>query len=360
MRSYSTHGYYSCHNIVSSLGNRTRYAKIVLAIAAVLALLLVTGLLLSLIKHTNIRNLAVTDKRLYHNGQTLTVLMGEVFDLKNYNRYEVSVVSPPIIRFHFNATVCQAQCSPGKQDVINPIDLDYSGMLNISSDLPREYLQFSNEPSEYTPSLYMLKESKTVFKFEKLNVTAIDLNIFNNTELCELFFFSPHLVPTEKYELQTLSVVNNFTVTYTTESDAYICIVATLLEEGVYHYSVKGLVSQYHSVSYLIGRDMCKQNYSLIRNSDGNSAELQQSISRPSDSLVSLQAQRMCILVTVEGYCKRTNCGFNVTGSIFGTKSNPSVITTSVAAVFVFILLSLFLVCLCVLHYPWLSWMIVV
>ena len=124
MRSYSTHGYYSCHNIVSSLGNRTRYAKIVLAIAAVLALLLVAGLLLSLIKHTNIKDIAVTDKRFYHNGQTLTALMGEVFDLKNYNRYEVSVVSPPIIRFHFNATVCQAQCSRGKQNVVNPINLD--------------------------------------------------------------------------------------------------------------------------------------------------------------------------------------------------------------------------------------------
>ena len=168
--------------------------------------------------------------------------------------------------------------------------------------------------------------------------------------MCERYHRSPEFVPTDKYERRTLSDANNYTDTYTAELDSYMCVVATYSEEGVYRYSVKGLVHQYHNVSYLKEQDICMQDYSLIKNLDGNSAELNQSIDRLLDSLLSPEAQHTCILVTVEGYCTEfSKCAFNMTGSIFGTKSNPSVIETSVAASFGLILLALFLVCLCVL-----------
>lgn len=326
--------------IIIFLGDKIRYGKVTLAVLMVITILLAAGLLLSLIKQSNIKDIHGNNETLYHNTQDVTLLLGGEIDLRYYDNFNISLTSES--RFGFSATVCQVQCSP---QIINPLHLDYTDTINIT-DLQycRNYIKFVSEDNNvFVPSHYILKGSEVKFVFELKDVTNLSeviLNIFTDVRDCQNFKGSPSSEKAHS-KSHSLNNVNNFTAFHHTESDGYICVVADSLANtsSYYTYSVTGLVSQYYDVFSLANQNLCAKtinfNDSLVQHKDV--LKIGNSLDRPSALLVSPSDQRTCLLATVSSSCRYSTCYFIMNWLIFATLENPGVIATSAIGAVLFI-----------------------
>lgn len=315
------------------LGKKMKCGKMILAVLAAVSLLLTTGLLLSLIKHTNIGDLS-NNKTFYHNNQDVTLLIGEVFDLKNYDRFQISLTSKI---FDFNVTVCQDQCSD-MSHILNTVTLKYSNTINITRNRRLRYIMVNNTAGNITPSLYMLEGSEVTFIMEPQDLedpSEVTLNIFTDVAQCETFKENYTVVSSSYYIALSLNASNDFVASHVTLSDDYICVVAKFIDYTTYRYSVNGSVYQYFDVSYLTSQNLCAYNSSLTQ-TDGM-AKISKSLDRPLALIVSPGVQHTCVLVTISSYsCQYGKCYFDINWSIFATLKNLGVISTSVAAALVF------------------------
>lgn len=321
----------------------------------VIFLSITTGLLLSLIKQTSTSDIINTSKTIYYNGEDITMLMGRVFDLRYYDKFETSLISraEAFEEYLGYASVCQAQCSrdEGMAHVLNAITLDQFEAINITESSPNNHSYIKLiDTTDDTPSLYLLKGSIVSFKLELsllANSSEVELNIFSNVLDCEGFYL--YALSYKVYKTITLSTMNNYTSSLIMTTDDYICVVAKFPDYDIYPFSVKGSVHQYHDISYLSSQNLCAFNDSLARDVDGVNAKIMKSLDRPLKSLFSPIKQEVCLLITIRSACAYTTCDFGLKWSISATFFNPGVILTLGVALFILIITCIILLFLCVL-----------
>lgn len=272
--------------------------------------------------------------------------MGTAFDLKHYDKFKVSLRTAAT---DYNATMCQTQCSPDDtmSSTIMQRPLNYSYMISIEEDFFWAYLHFNDLTSSYTPSnFYVLQGSVIVFEVEPPALpssSVITLNIFTDVERCVTYTMDSTSTPCTSLNLSSL---NSFTATHTTQSDDFFCVVATFPDVNAeYHYSVTGLVKQYHDVNYLTEHNLCAYNNSLKQ--DGDYARLNNSLERPLKSIFSPGIQHTCVFVTISGSCDYKRCKYHLNGTFFATNFNPNVVAVSATAVSIFSSFFVFLIVLC-------------
>lgn len=145
--------------------------KVTVGMIAVFFVLLAIGLSLSLFKEVEVNDLIGTNKTIYYNGEDITVLAGGVFDLRNYNRFEITLVSRAMTLEYYigYASMCQARCSPksGMSHVLNAMTIDHSEEITITRHSPQHhgYLKLIDTMDD-TPSLYLLKRSEVSFRLD--------------------------------------------------------------------------------------------------------------------------------------------------------------------------------------------------
>lgn len=344
---------------VNVIGKRIKCTKLTLSLVATIFLLLAAGLLLSLIKYADINDLASTNKTIYYTGEDVTVLVGGVFDLRNYDKFEVSLISKAVAFEEYlgYASVCQAHCSPneGMSHVIASITLGHHEAINISEDSRAShhngYIKLVNTTDD-TPSLYLLKGSEISFRLETpllASSSEVILNIFSNVLDCEGFYLYSDALSYKGYTVKKLTTMNNFTSSHVMPTDDYICVVAQFPDYDIYTYSINGSVYQYHDISYLSRQNLCAFNNSLTRDIDGINLKITKSLDRSFKSFISLSHQDTCLLITIKSACAYTTCTFGLEWSIFATLNNPGIIITFGIASLVLIVESVLLSFLCLL-----------
>lgn len=304
------------------------------------------GTLLSLLKFAGFDDLEQF-REISFNGP-VTIKVGGDFDSRFYGNASVSITSLLVTQpAGFEASLCQVGSDGDTVTTIPPIDFD--GEMDNSGD-GRCYLRFPGFLSPRIPAVFMLSRSVIGFNFMPvmgtlLNLT-VNLHVFINARECMQFnemdgSVSPH-------ETIKLTQRGNFTGTYESITDDYVCIVVELEREvpAYYEFNINATVLQYQNVSYLEEHSLCDKHISKTHHDPSTRMDISLELNRPFTSAVSVRPQSTCVLLTLEGALDASV--LNATSTILATAVNVGTIPLSAVGSVAFIIASVISFILCV------------
>lgn len=307
--------------------------KLIFAALIITSAAFVLGLLLSLLKYTNIANLL--DSRTIYYSTDVTLLVHRSFDLRYYDEVNVTITPQTNKQYLYNVFLCQVTCDEDK--ILTTLDINFPGRIDASNgDQTRDYIRFPDHEYPKVPGLFMLERSQISFKFTPVGATSfpnstVNLYVFTDVTDCTDFRNGNDV---EVPRRLLLTQEGGFKDTFTATTNDYICIIAEIPEGTIFNYTAIGSVLQYHNSSHLADSRLCETNQSIALEtpSHDRGRTLTLKLSRPLRRTSSPTSQPSCVLIVVRDVDAPAYSVFETESVIFGTSSNVGVISLSVCA----------------------------
>ena len=320
--------------------------KISLVLACVVLLLMaVTSLLLLLRYASNLNNISHS-KDIYYLNSTTGRAVEEEFDLRLHDKFQVEVSKTTTDyqgeqTLPYSVCVCQAKCDSTM--VKNPVNCEKVFDNDQSGPGARHIFdRYMVSGSEITITIRPPVVSDAILN--------ISLNIFTNGDKCRTFSelngnYDESFYP--DYSLVQLNETNRYQYTLKPADDGYICVALKVSHAGHYQYSVSGTVVAYRDVSYLVENSLCDRHDCGDCQTGVSPCVIENSLNRPSSSLIAAQPQPTCMYFTVSNTSRKLQ--LTVSTTVFATSQNINVITPPAVAGTLVLLACVLVVFLCVL-----------